>query len=69
MTNPLSTGAGVQSVKIAGKFHQTNNCGSLAPGASCTINISWVYTGFVQLGTLYVTDSSGTVQYVSITGE
>ncbi|HVN03969.1 MAG TPA: choice-of-anchor D domain-containing protein [Bryobacteraceae bacterium] len=69
VTNPLTTSTSLQSVKISGHFKQTNNCGTLAPGASCTINVTWVYTGFVVTGTLAVTDASGTVQYVSITGE
>ena len=69
VTNPLSTSTSVNSVKIVGQFHQTNNCGTLPPGASCTINVSWNYTGFVITGTLEVTDASGTVQYVSMTGE
>ncbi|HLZ43583.1 MAG TPA: choice-of-anchor D domain-containing protein [Candidatus Sulfotelmatobacter sp.] len=69
VTNPLSTSTSVQSVKILGKFHQTNNCGTLAPGASCTITVTWNYNGFVITGTLEVTDAASTVQYVSLTGE
>jgi hypothetical protein len=69
VTNPLATSTSVKSVKMFGQFKQTNNCGTLAPGASCTINVTWNYTGFVITGTLEITDNSGTVQYVSITGE
>jgi sugar lactone lactonase YvrE len=69
VTNPLSTSTSLKSVKIIGQFKETNNCGTLAPGASCTINVTWNYTGFVITGTLEVTDISGTVQYVSLTGE
>ena len=69
VTNPLTTSTSVKGVKIIGQFRQTNNCGALPPGASCTINVSWTYTGFVITGTLEVIDASGTVQYVSLTGE
>ena len=69
VTNPLSAPSTVKSIKVYGQFKQHNNCGALAPGASCTINVSWVYTGYVITGTLAVTDSSGTTQYVSMTGE
>jgi sugar lactone lactonase YvrE len=69
VSNPLATSTSVKSVKMFGQFKETNNCGTLAPGASCTINVTWNYTGFVITGTMEITDSSGTVQYVSITGE
>lgn len=69
VTNPLSTPTAVSSVKISALFTQTNNCGALAPGASCTINVFPQYSGQVTIGTLAVTDSSGTTQYVSLTGE
>jgi len=67
--NPLSTPTSVKSVKIYGQFHQTNNCTTLAPGASCTINVKWSYSGLVITGTLEVIDASGTPQYVELTGE
>ncbi|MFN7995103.1 MAG: choice-of-anchor D domain-containing protein [Bryobacteraceae bacterium] len=69
VTNPLTTATSVKSVRIIGQFRQTNNCGAVAPGASCSINVSWSYNGFVILGTLEISDASGTVQYVSLTGE
>ena len=69
VTNPLTTPTSVKSVKVFGQFHQKNDCGTLAPGASCTISVSWIYSGFVILGTLEISDASGSVQYVSITGE
>jgi streptogramin lyase len=68
VTNPLSTSTSLKSVKILGQFTQTNNCGTIAPGASCTITVTPI-GGPVITGTLEVTDSSGTVQYVSLTGE
>jgi hypothetical protein len=62
------TSTSIKSVRITGQFKQTNNCGTLAAGASCTINVTWC-SSLVITGTLAVTDASGTVQYVSITGE
>ena len=69
VTNPLSSSTSIKSVKIMGQFHQSNNCSTLAPGASCTITVTWTYSGYVITGTLAITDAAGTVQYVSITGE
>ncbi len=69
VTNPLSTSTSLKSVKTLGQFTETNNCGSIAPGGSCTITVNWSYNGFVITGTLEVTDATGTVQYVSLTGE
>jgi hypothetical protein len=67
--NPLASPTSVSKVAISSNFHQTNNCGALPPLASCTIQVSWNYNGFVVLGTLEVVDGSGTAQTVSITGE
>lgn len=70
VTNPLTTSTTLKSIKIYGSaFRQTNNCGTLAPGANCHITVNWVYSGIPVLGTLVVTDSSGTAQLVSLTGE
>jgi len=69
VTNPLTTSTSIKRVKMFGQFRHTNNCGTLAAGASCTIHVNWNYTGFVITGTVEITDSSGTVQYVLLTGE
>ena len=70
VTNPLTTSTTVKSVKMVGSaFSQTNNCGALPPGASCMVTIYFYYSGIPALGTLGVTDSSGTTQFVSVTGE
>lgn len=68
VTNPLNTATAVTSVQIYGPFGETNNCGALAPGASCTINITWGGIG-VAVGELAIKDSSGTITYVGMTGE
>jgi hypothetical protein len=70
VTNPLTTPTSVKMIKIIGQFKQTNTCsGTLNPGASCKITVTWTYNGFVITGLLEVQDSSGTVQYVTLTGE
>ncbi|HLW70777.1 MAG TPA: choice-of-anchor D domain-containing protein [Candidatus Binataceae bacterium] len=71
ITNPLTTTAGITSIKATKPFFQVaNTCGaSLAPGASCSYTVGWNYTGYVVLGDVIVTDGSGTPQYVGITGE
>jgi hypothetical protein len=68
VTNPLSSSTSIKSVKVTKPFRQTNNCGTLASGASCTITVSWCSSTPIT-GILTVTDASGTAQYVSMTGE
>ena len=68
VTNPLSTRTSIESVKTSAGFSETNNCNTLAPGASCTITVHWC-SGTPITGTLAVKDISGTVQFVSLTGE
>ena len=68
VTNPLSTSTSIKSVKVTKPFTQTNNCGTLASGASCTITVNWCSSTPIT-GILTVTDASGTAQYVSLTGE
>jgi streptogramin lyase len=68
VTNPLSSSTSLNSVKVTKPFRQTNNCGTLAPGGSCTITVNWCSATPIT-GTLAVIDASGTVQYVSMTGE
>ena len=71
ITNPLTTTAGITSIRATSPFFKVaDTCGAtLAPGASCTYTVGWNYSGLVVLGDVIVTDSSGTVQYVGITGE
>jgi sugar lactone lactonase YvrE len=68
VTNPLSTSTSIKSVKVTAPFTETNNCGTLAPGASCTVTVNWCSSTPIT-GILTVTDASGTPQYVSLTGE
>jgi sugar lactone lactonase YvrE len=68
VTNPLSSSTSLKSVKVSRPFTETNNCGTLAPGASCTITVNWCSSTPIT-GILTVTDISGTAQYVSLTGE
>jgi hypothetical protein len=68
VTNPLSSSTSIKSVKTTAPFRQTNNCGTLASGASCAITVDWCSSTPIT-GILTVTDASGTAQYVSLTGE
>jgi sugar lactone lactonase YvrE len=68
VTNPLNSSTSIKSVRVTKPFTQTNNCGTLASGASCTITVNWCSSTPIT-GTLTVTDASGTPQYVSLTGE
>jgi sugar lactone lactonase YvrE len=68
VTNPLSSSTSIKSVNVTKPFTETNKCGTLASGASCTITVNWC-SGTPITGTLTVTDVSGTSQYVSMTGE
>ena len=70
VTNYSSTFAGIPHIRTTGYFSQVNNCGGgLAAGASCTIKVTFTSPGTVVTGVLDVTDASGTVQYVSLTGQ
>ena len=68
VTNPLSSSTSIKSVKVTNPFTETNNCGTLPSGASCTVTVSWCSSTPIT-GVLTVTDASGTPQYVSLTGE
>lgn len=66
-----NTGTGpmqVSSVTTAAPFSETNTCGSLAPGASCTISVTFspVAMGAAS-GTLTIVDDAGT-QTVNLSG-
>jgi sugar lactone lactonase YvrE len=67
-----STGTGPlqpTSIAVAAPFSQTNNCGgSIAPGASCTIQVTFAPTVVGSTsGKLTITDNAGT-QTVNLTG-
>jgi NHL repeat len=68
VTNPLSASTSIKSVRVTKPFSETNNCSTLASGASCTVTVNWCSSTPIT-GTLTVTDASGTSQYVSLTGE
>lgn len=52
---PLS----VSNVAAHGDFAQSNNCSSVAPGSSCTINVSFTPTGAgSRIGTLQINDNA-----------
>ena len=61
----------ISSIMISGDFAQTDNCGSsLAPGASCTFNVTFTPTAYgTRIGSITVTDSAlGSPQFISLSG-
>ena len=72
VSNPGASAAGITSatLKAAAVYAMKNPCPStLAPGTSCTITINFTpQTNKYYTGVLTITDASGTVQKVSITG-
>ena len=76
LTNTGGYALSVGSISLSGtngaEFAQTNNCGaSLAPAASCTVNVTFTPAAWMPLGaktaTLSVVDSAGT-QTVTLNG-
>jgi hypothetical protein len=72
-TASVTVSSVVIAVQIGGAndFTQTNNCTTLAAGASCTINVVYTpSTASTETATLTITDNgSGSPQIVSLTGQ
>jgi hypothetical protein len=71
LTSTGTTALTISKIAATAPFSQTNNCGtSLAPGVSCTINVTFLPTTTGALkGTLTVTDNSpGNPQTVTLSG-
>ncbi|MBF9066530.1 choice-of-anchor D domain-containing protein [Streptacidiphilus fuscans] len=59
VTNSGTTSASVSGVSVSGDFTQTNNCGTVAVGASCTVNVGFAPTAAgTRTGTLTVTSNA-----------
>jgi hypothetical protein len=59
ISNSGTTSATVSGVSVTGDFTQTNNCASIAVGASCTVNVAFKPTaGGPRSGTLTVTSNA-----------
>ncbi|WP_435179021.1 choice-of-anchor D domain-containing protein [Actinacidiphila sp. bgisy145] len=59
VTNSGTTAATVSGVSATGDFAQTNNCATVAVGASCTVNVTFKpTTGGARTGTLTVTSNA-----------
>lgn len=68
ITNTGTVAANVASVNASGDFSTTNNCSSVAPGGSCTIQILFHPTATgTRTGTLTIVDDAGT-QTVALSG-
>jgi parallel beta-helix repeat protein len=70
ISNSGTTAATVSGVSVTGDFSQTNNCGSVAVGGSCTVTVSFKPTaGGTRTGTLTVTsNANNSPTTVSLTG-
>jgi F5/8 type C domain/Pectate lyase superfamily protein/Abnormal spindle-like microcephaly-assoc'd, ASPM-SPD-2-Hydin len=59
VTNSGTTSATVSGVAVSGDFSQTNNCGTIAVGGSCTATVNFTPTvGGARTGTLTVTSNA-----------
>jgi hypothetical protein len=59
VTNSGTAAATVSGVSTSGDFSQTNNCGSIAVGASCVVNVSFRPTASgTRTGTLTITSNA-----------
>jgi len=70
VTNLRTSSISVSSIATTANFNQTNNCTTLKPKGTCTINVSFVPTGTGKTaGTLTITDSDLTSpQVVNLQG-
>jgi hypothetical protein len=59
VTNSGTTSASVSGVTVSGDYSQTNNCSTLAVGASCTVNVTFKpTTGGARTGTVTVASNA-----------
>jgi hypothetical protein len=59
IANTGTTSATVSGVSVTGDFSQTNNCGTVAAGASCAVTVTFTpTTGGTRTGTLTVTSNA-----------
>jgi hypothetical protein len=74
LTNTGAVALIVKSVTLggadAGEFNQTNNCGTVQPSQSCTINVTFAPTATgASSANLIVTDNAGAgSQQVAVSG-
>jgi Abnormal spindle-like microcephaly-assoc'd, ASPM-SPD-2-Hydin len=70
VTNSLTTSLTISSIKIAAPFSETNNCGTLAGGASCTVSVTYSPTvaGYTSADLTFTYNAAGSPQTVFIAG-
>lgn len=70
LTNGMTTSLSVSAVTASRDFSQTNNCGTVPAGGTCTVNVSFSPSASgSRSGTLTVTDNAGnSPQTASLSG-
>ncbi|HEX5234676.1 MAG TPA: choice-of-anchor D domain-containing protein [Silvibacterium sp.] len=70
VTNSLTKSVTISAVQIAAPFQETNNCGTLAAGASCTVQVTYSPTavGFSSADLTFTYNATGSPQVVFIAG-
>ncbi|MEV6845939.1 choice-of-anchor D domain-containing protein [Actinoplanes sp. NPDC051411] len=70
VTNSGTTSATVSGVTASGDFSQTNNCGTLAVGASCTVTVSFKpTTGGTRTGSVSIaSNANNSPTAIALTG-
>ena len=70
VTNSLTTSLTISSIKIPAPFSETNNCGTLAGGASCTVSVTYAPTasGYTSADLTFTYNAAGSPQTVFIAG-
>ena len=70
VTNNAAVALNISNIAISSGWTQSNQCGSIAAGATCTINVSFAPTAMgSQNGTLTLTDSAAnSPQSISLSG-
>jgi hypothetical protein len=70
LKNSGNASLSLSSMQIAGDYKDTNNCAAtLAPGASCTVAVTFTPTAAgTRGGSLTITDSTGAPQTIALSG-
>ena len=70
ITNSGNASLSITSIVASGDYTETNNCATVAPGAGCTVNVTFKPTALgTRSGTVSITDNAtGSPQTVGLSG-